>query len=1029
MVKAIKPVITVIESDEWQLLVLGITLLIFLTVILYFTRYYYKKNYQTTNVFNPQTGDSKPTVTAGGLQACKKGQCTVNLDTGLKKCPDNSQTTLYYDSSTQVCSDLSSCPSEVPYAVNGDGSVNPYGTCENPLKPCSCTSEKACAKYIISKFSVDNGNIYSSYTSDKNFLLEQVPYSVNDSYQGSIKIDNQSEFCKINSTYSNQLVGGCSFLNQTNDFLMKCTDESLDDGISVSPYSLDPYYLSTGGVETKQFCEIQPYLDSNWNNMTLCVNQNPCKIGNYTYNFDQYRTIKTTTTVDGQATTKSVLNNFVKNTQLNSRNFCQSVASNLDTYLTDLQYYTLSCIKGTQCNQLPNFQDDQKFFSGLNSELDISAINASYKVEYSTTTKRITPSTQTLNYNPFLGKVQSGDLVYGVGLDYTISDKGAFYINGKVTVSVPTRNNSTKSMKGIIEVDDQGHVTNFYFNTGQSFIDVVTGSATIEPNTVFIGNFKAKLSITVASMYFVVRVNPLNQEITFYNYVKQGFFTFDVLDYRIGIPIFGDTITYYPQYALNGFAYNTISTNDLNMIRGNVSEAQVTANIGYSFKIGNVKNSSIPSNSNTGGGYNPLFDISNNETFYRAGLSRPRGYVYKEFIEEEAVKADLAETDNQVDFNSENYQIKQTGFDTLLYNDISFYNPVWNNQYGRTECIRCNPLLVASINMAQISSTGSATGFVYDAVTIQFSGQDFGHYRKNFKETNSEKIWCFESRSNLNQSSNVISTTNTIYLERPNINIKLGDYVLSSGSKFPFTISPIGNVDPSLDGKKFYIFMGQIYQTANGAINFTPFEDIGTNDNLNSSSAFDSKDFYGLGVDNNTYQDFVKNKFITTTYSKVSNTFKIVSIPQLETNKGAFFFGNVYTATNINKDLIPNNKSLENFVVDVTTKFINVSIIPSTQVVGIKDGVITTNYKSVNNFNNTFIPFYENLQFISLDRNLYLNNTMADINDTLPGSGGKIQIDEITDNRITSIKVIDNGTGYGNISPHVRLGSYDPYFN
>ena len=88
MVKSIKPVVSIIESDEWQLLILGITLLIFLTVLLYFTRYYYKKNYQTSTVFNSQTGESNPIVTPGDLKPCNKGECVVNLTTGLKKCPE-----------------------------------------------------------------------------------------------------------------------------------------------------------------------------------------------------------------------------------------------------------------------------------------------------------------------------------------------------------------------------------------------------------------------------------------------------------------------------------------------------------------------------------------------------------------------------------------------------------------------------------------------------------------------------------------------------------------------------------------------------------------------------------------------------------------------------------------------------------------------------------------------------------------------------------------------------------------------------
>ena len=107
---------------------------------------------------------------------------------------------------------------------------------------------------------------------------------------------------------------------------MKCQDESLNPDASVSPYSLDPYYYDTGSTIKKQFCEVQPYLDSNWNNMTLCVNQNHCKIGNYKYHFDNYRE----KLVDGQEVYKNTTS-LKKEKEVNSRNFCQSYASNLNT--------------------------------------------------------------------------------------------------------------------------------------------------------------------------------------------------------------------------------------------------------------------------------------------------------------------------------------------------------------------------------------------------------------------------------------------------------------------------------------------------------------------------------------------------------------------------------------------------------------------------------------------------------------------------------------------------------------------------
>jgi len=893
MVQGIKPNITIIDSMEWQLLILGVTLIIFLSVILYFTRYYHKKKYYVSQEYDAQTETTKSTITSGLLKPCeKKGYCLVDKETGIKNCPPNTNTLMYYDINTQVCAPKNACPTVLPYAVNGDGSVNKYSSCENSNVPCRCTDKITCSKYVTSKFAVVNGNIYSSYASQKNFLLEQVPYSSYNTYDNSIEIDSTSEFCKINSTYSNSLVGGCSFINQQNDFLMKCDKESLDS-VSVSPYSLDPYFYNTSDTIRKQFCEVQPYIDSNWNNMTLCVNQNPCTFGNYTYNFDKYREIQINNVVDGITTTQDVFNNFVKGRELNSRNFCQSYASNLDTYLTDLQYYTLSCIKGIRCNTLPNITDEDKFFAGENNELDISAINASYNVKFIdntlVTTIKTDNATTKANYNPFTNKIRSGDILYN----------------------------------------------------------------------------------TNGSNWYIIRVKPSDNTLIFYDDTNYNTNT---------VPNSTDDLIYYPQYALNGYNYNTITN----------------VNNNKNYKIGNVKNSRVPNN--PGNGYNPSHDILSNQTFYRAGLSKPRGYVYKEFERETAVISDITQVDNQTSFNVNNYSIKETNFNTEYYNDISLYSPVWNNQYARTECIRCTPLIVASINMAQINSQ-IVNGFIYDAVTIQFSGQDFGHYRKNFQQSDPEKIWCFESRANINKA--VASTPNRIYLERPNTNIKKGDFILSSNSDFNYKIVPVGNISRSFIGQSFYIFMGNIYKDNQSPSNFTPYyDDSGSN-------------FFGIGIDNNTYQDFVKDEFVVGYYN--GSEFIIFHNIRLG-NKGGFFFGNKFQAVNAN--------NLDD-IVDVT-------IVPSVQVESISnnyDVITTTGFKSIPPFSNSKIDETSELQFISLDRNLYLNNDMKDVNKMLSGDGGVIKIDEITDGRITSIDVVESGSNYANISPLVRLKSYEPYLN
>lgn len=870
MVNPVIPKITILENPEYQLLILGTTLLIFMLIILYFSRLYYKKSHTVAQEYNVQTNQTNSYVAPAGLKSCNRGECIVNTQTGLKKCPSNDQTILYYDPGTEACSTKTTCPSQIPYAVHSDGSVDRYGNCESGVA-CRCSNKITCPRYNASKFSITNGSIFSTYGSQQNYIFDQIPYTAASGYNGALDIDPTKEYCKLNSTYTGSLVGGCSFLNQINDFLIDCSKENLSDEISASPYSLDPFYLTTKGKdEFKQYCELQPYLDSNWNNMSICMSKNPCKSGNMTYNFDEYR---------GK-------NN--KTTLVNSRNFCFSGASDLKTYMSDLQFYTLSCIKGVKCNTLPTIEESQKFFSGTNQDFDIAAINASYQMTYD--------------------------------------------------------------------------------GTSFSFLD----SPDLKPHLYM----KNGDLLSFGDQYYVVRVDG--------NVIKIYIYP----DTNETTPQNG-TYTYYPQFGLNGFGYNVVTKKNYN----SYDIPNTTVAIVKSSKISNADTF-----------YTPVADITNNKTFYRSGLSKPKGYVLRSEINATPVTSGS--------FNADDYEIKKTKFDTAYYNDISLYNSVWNNRYGQTECIRCNPLLTASINMAQ---TGSGVNtYIYDQVTIQFSGQDFGHYRKNFEQLgNPDKVWCYESRATVNKS--LISTPKNVYLQQPNSNIKDGDYVLSSEGELEFKIKPIGPLDQSMYGKTYTVFIGDaIVGTNNQTTNITPFHDDGTN-------------YAGIGVDNNTYQDFKTESHCTCHIENGDQYFTITDKTKAEN----FLFGNVYNAVFLDSNDVTEVTTLNTiFNLNLNLSYNNNLIIIPVTIVPVVQVKLTdkSNIIQLTNTKLSTLTKSSTLQFISYNRNLILENDKKVINSNLPGSGGQIQIDEITDGRITSIKVVQSGTGYTNASPLVRLKSYDPYF-
>jgi len=862
-----------------------------------------------------------------------------------------------YDPATDICVSKNKCIDPLKYAVNSDGSVNKTGVCETGLDGCRCTSSVTCPVNVVSKFSVTNGNFFSTFSSDKNYIINELPYSDKTVYGSSLELDGFNEYCKLNSTYTGKLVNGCSFTNSSSDFLMDCDKESIFEDVSVGPYSLAPY--TTDKNINKQFCEVQPGDDSNWNNMTLCMSKNVCRAGNLTYNYDIYR--KNSRFRTGES--KSV-NNF-----LDSRRFCQASASDLSSYLSDLRYYTLSCMNGTKCNQLPKAIDIGKFFVGNNNDFDPTSITNTFRITLTNNGGRYTLQSQDtliLGYDPISRTLKNGDII-------------------------------------LMEFNDSGP-QKLYFIIGNS-----------DPT-----------NLTFDLYWFGFKPVDNGYGISYFTPTK----------YTL-LPTDQDAIyTYYSQFGLNGFGYNTtqIITKPPQKIR-NIDNTIIT-----SFKCSNIHNDEIDTTTDVDTAFNltvpygtesvyiPVYSISKNKTFYRGGLSKPQGYVIQNEVREEEVQEEI---DRENGVLLDNYFLKKTSFNPSLYSDISLYYSVWNNNYGRTECIRCGPLLVATVNMARIAGFNINTAYRYDAVTIQYSGRDFGHYRKNFFD----EAWYFTSKSTTG-SYKLASSPGKLRLTRPNFNVQKGDYVLSGKSDFDYELKPLKQLPPQFNGLSCIIYIGEavitnVNEDNKQGIYYKQFSPFGTYIDTTDTQDISIYKNFGFGVNNNFYDDYTFGDYIITTYNFEKNNFD-VDINKLNVK---FMFGNKYTVVfeeaflafelNIYQDpnlsffqKMESNSFLSDFKFQVALIAKNVVIdIDSTR------KIITTNATGTKNI----IPGTD-LQFISTNRKLEMENDPSIV---MPfntvGSGAVISVDEITDGRITSINVDLPGNGYTNLSPKVMFKSYDQY--
>jgi hypothetical protein len=210
---------------------------------------------------------------------CETGKCKVNLFNGSKICPGSDSGNLSYDEGYEVCSEKYSCPPEVPYSLNPDGSSNNSGRCQGNF-PCPCSRQLQCPYYIASAFRFLSGTARSlsgTPGSQGRIIIDQItPYSSSSSSGASVNGNNivlngNLEFCSISSlliAFSNP---GCSNIDASK-FSVSAQDIidclNLENGnpclsgnlvvLSSDPISIDKSDISTTNiacVTTKSTCE------------------------------------------------------------------------------------------------------------------------------------------------------------------------------------------------------------------------------------------------------------------------------------------------------------------------------------------------------------------------------------------------------------------------------------------------------------------------------------------------------------------------------------------------------------------------------------------------------------------------------------------------------------------------------------------------------------------------------------------------------------------------------------------------------
>lgn len=160
------------------------------------------------------------TVTSPRAQIlqCEVDQCATNIQSGSKRCPEPGQKILVNPYS-EVCNDRYFCNNSLtPFALQGDGSTNNYGICEEGIE-CPCLTKAQCPNYIVSYFSTQGGNPYTSLPGQR--ITFPQTFSNN---RPIILGDYSTDFCTISSSWLPYSNPGCNFISYTDSI-----DPTIDD--------------------------------------------------------------------------------------------------------------------------------------------------------------------------------------------------------------------------------------------------------------------------------------------------------------------------------------------------------------------------------------------------------------------------------------------------------------------------------------------------------------------------------------------------------------------------------------------------------------------------------------------------------------------------------------------------------------------------------------------------------------------------------------------------------------------------------
>ena len=302
------------------------------------------------------------------------------------------------------------------------------------------------------------------------------------------------------------------------------------------------------------------------------------------------------------------------------------------------------------------------------------------------------------------------------------------------------------------------------------------------------------------------------------------------------------------------------------------------------------------------------------------------------------------------DFNTKSFTFQDP--DANFKRDKSMYYPIWNKDTFTQECIEPSPFILAYpiIDIKDLTINN---------VQIQYSSKSFDQYILS-----KEGDYVYNTCSKIFPSQNYLtyeSNTSVLILDENNPNITIGDIIVDSKGDFDtyLTLNPSDqNFTFSGTSAVFNVEIAEDYYNFNDQIlpdqyNKFIFDGISYQDSNAQVRTYDGKTFKFTGTKNN------------------------------------YFLGKIYAA----------NYGGTSFTFSLNS---------DTKVISVDSNIIQTNYGGIKS-----IDYQDNLiQFVNYDEKLQLGIETVESDSTNSGSNAEISVNQITQGRITDVKIINKGKAY-----------------